>query len=215
MPVRSLIDAEHVADRRAGEADRQRIARRRVENRLGGLLARLLAELLDRGPGARRLDALADQAVELGHLRGGLAVGRVVFGRPPPFQDRGVELTGGFEPARRGDVLARGRQHRPLEGDAVVGALGRLLHRLAQMGDRRIPVARAPPLLAAPERAARRTPREHDGERHERGQSGHPGHCPVNRIVWRPRPSRYDISTDSTPMRTIWNRPSMASPSWP
>jgi len=42
-----------------------------------------------------------------------------------------------------------------------------------------------------------------------------PSRQPVSGIRWRPRPSAYEISTDSTPMRRILYRPSINSPSRP
>src|SRR5437016_8626789 len=38
---------------------------------------------------------------------------------------------------------------------------------------------------------------------------------PVSRIVWRPRPSRYESSIDCSPIRIIRYRPSMVAPSTP
>ena len=63
------MKVEDVAQAGVVEAEVQRLARRRVQDRLGGRGARALAHRLNRRLRPRRLDAIANRPVERGDLR--------------------------------------------------------------------------------------------------------------------------------------------------
>ena len=194
--------------------------------------ARLGPQLIDLRLRPGRLDLLADAALELGDL-GRCQTGSVGSSRAP----------GGIRAARRragpcaSSSLARSRCWRDAlllarsQVDLVFGVVRICLDGRGNT-HRGVPVAAARRVLPAPERARRRAPGGQHREQTEscrvyvsyvsrlsahRESSGGalPSSYPDSRIVCRPRPSMYDSSTDSTPIRTMRYRPTMISPSLP
>ena len=124
----------------------------------------------------------------------------------------------------RSAYIAGGGDHRPLERDLVVRAIGIVCRAPAGRTRRPLPSRRpCRPPRRAQTHGPWRTRRQH-GQRAPaslRAFTNATGHripylyCPVSRITCRPRPSAYVISMDSVPIFTIRYRPSMISPSLP
>ena len=196
------------------------------------------------GTGRDGLDALADRAIELGDFRRRRAVARVVLAGQPVLAERRLELILLLELVRPLEMGARRRLHRALQRDLVVRIVGRRLHGPAVRGDRFVEIARAHRRFALAERLARRAPAgaasasassnrrcalcimschrtsaaaaiESASRNRQSAICNLQSHDPVSRIVCRPRPSRYAISIDSTPIFRMRYRPSMISPSSP
>ena len=193
-------EVEDVADAGVVEPDlRQHLVE--LDERRRSRLARLLAQLRD-VVRRTRLVLLPDAPLDLHHLRGQLAVRRIEIARAPVLAQRLLELAARFGQLRLIQVLVRGVDHRALERNLVVAAVGSLLHGLAVILDRGVPVASARGVLAAAERARSTAPRCRKRQRHhdDQLQPVYTHHCPESRIVWRPRPSTYARSADSTPI---------------
>ena len=90
------------------------------------------------------------------HLAGDLPVGRVELAGAAILAQRLLELAARLEHARLVEVLDRRAEHRALERDLIVRAVGIFLQRLAVVLDRGVPVAGARRALAAAERRGRR-----------------------------------------------------------
>ena len=147
----------------------ERRAIRRVEDG-DALRPRLLPEAFDRGPRARLLDAVADDALELGRAGGGEAIRAVHLDGLLVLDQRPVELIFLLEIARAEDVIARGVLHRPLELDLVFGVVRARLERLLEVLHRRIPIAGARRFAPFPEGPPRGTPRHEHGHDEQRDQ---------------------------------------------
>ena len=140
------------------------------------------------------------------------------------FAERRLELVLPFVLRRAGEVGARRGEHRALQRNLVLRVLGRLLNGLAVRHDGSVEVAVLGRHLTLLERLPGRAA---NGQRRHGEQESQPGqqsavcssqvrkssHNPVNRIVCRPRPSRYDSSIDSVPIRRMRYWPSTVSPS--
>ena len=148
------------------EMEVQRLARRRIEHRLGRRGARALAQLPDRRLGPRRLDAVADGAIELGHLRGRGAVARIVVARLPGTRRAPPRAGPSFSNSCAFSRCARDAAcMRALQCNLVVGVVGRRLQRLAVRGHRLVEMAVAHRRVALTERRARRAARRDERER--------------------------------------------------
>ena len=195
--------------------------------------ARALAQLLDGRPRPRRLDAIADRLIERGHLGGRLAVARVVFARQPVLAERRLELILLLElaapsrGARARPPASRARARSCSSGCRVAPARPCGRPRRPRRDCRRasprspwrnaLPAAQPPATIAS---ASRSEPAQPSvtvlAICNLQSQSAICNrHDPLSRIVCRPRPSRYAISIDSTPIFRIRYRPSMISPSPP
>ena len=121
----------------------------------------------------------------------------------PVYTTPNAALPAGFEQARLVEMRDRRVGHRALERDLIINASRILLDRATILVDRGIPVARARSALAAAVRAAGGAPGGEHGQHEERDEVDglSLSHCPDNRIVWRPRPSRYASSAESAPTR--------------
>src|SRR5262249_18727035 len=206
-----------------------RFARRRVQQRRRVQAARLLAQLVDLRLRTRGLEALADGPLELRHLRLRQAIGADHLERLAVFGQRGVQLILRLELLRLLDVEPGGLLLRPAQLDLVVRVVGIGLHRLREVDDGGIRVRGAHGFFAPAERARRGTTTDH--ERHKKQSCEFACHklClqssiasrrsdrhwppPLIGIVCRPRPSRYSMTTDSTPIFTTRYWPRTVLPS--
>ena len=159
VPIVGDVDAgragdeiQDVAQAGVGEAKVERLARRRIENRLGRRGARPLPHLLDGRPRPRRLDPLANDLIERGDLGGRQAVRRIVLTGQTVLAAGGVELILSLELLRPIEMRARRRQHGALERDLVVRVVRRRLHRRPVVRDRLVEIAGAHRDVALPER---------------------------------------------------------------
>ena len=155
LPIELHADAAHLAERRqdvakAGvvERDAQRIAVRRIEQRLLALRARLLPQRVNRRLRTALLDAIADYPLELRGPRLGQPVRRVHLDRLLVLDQSAVQLVLQFEVMCAADVFPRRALHRPLERDLERGVVRVLLDRLGEVRHRSVPVARTGGLLA-------------------------------------------------------------------
>jgi len=130
-------------------------ARRRVEDRFSRRQPRALAQRLDRRLGPRRLDPLANDAIELGDLEdasrllGSYSLAALYSPR------RRLELILLLVLVRLFEVHPRRCLHRPLQRNLVGGVVGRGLRRPAVLGHRLVEVAGPHRGVAVAERRAR------------------------------------------------------------
>ena len=213
MPVASPIDVQDVAQADVVEAQVQRLARRRVEERLGRRGPRPLAHA-PRSAASGRAASIRSRIVRSSSAT--LAAARRLLGSYSVACLYSPSAASSWSCSSNSrallEVRARRGQHRALERDLVVGVVGRRLHGLAVGGDRLVQVAGAA-CAASPWRNA--LPAAHPAAATQRQRSEQPpnlqsaicnlqcSHDPVSRIVCRPRPSTYAISIDSTPIFRI------------
>jgi hypothetical protein len=160
--------AQDVAQAGVVEDNVDWIGRGRIEQRFGGLPRRLL-QLLDGGPGTLRLRQVADAPLHLIDLAGDLPIGRVVLAGAAVFAQRVFELAARLEQPRLVEVQRGCSQHRPLERNLVVDAIGIFLDRPSVVFDRGVPVAGARRVFAPPVRPAGAAARQEHGDRRDGG----------------------------------------------
>ena len=155
------VDAGHIRDRvedvlqaRVVVADARQRSREADQRRRLRRGAGAFAHLFDLRPRARRLDALADRSIELGHLGGRLPIAGIVLARLTVLAERRLELILLLEVARLVEMRSGRGDHRALQRDLVVRVVGRRLHRLAIRGDGFVEVARLRGGLGLAERLA-------------------------------------------------------------
>ena len=208
----------------------QRLARRRVQHRLGRRRARALAHLLDRRPRPRRFDAVANRLIERGDLRRGLPVASdrtrdamLVLAAAPLRADPAPRTRCALSRwrARRRASRARARSCSsgcPATPGRPCGSAPRPESRSPRF-DASSPWRNACPAAQPPatsvshqQRAESRHPfRQSRSNSHVMSHLQNAvswvavcrPHYDPSRIVWRPRPSTYAISIDSAPIRRI------------
>ena len=153
------VDAARVAERvedvanvGVPETEAQRLARRRVQQRLGRGGASAFAQLLDGRPGTSRLDALADGLVERNHLRGRLAIGRLVLRGQLVFAACGFKLVLFLVAPGLVEMRSRGGELRASECDLVVRIIGSGLRCRAVVRHRLVEIASLDGRVAMAER---------------------------------------------------------------
>ena len=150
-PRRRADEIENVFQRRVVEVQPDWFARCRIQQRRRVEAARDGSELIDPRLRPRCFDALADLAFEVCHLRLNDSVGANQLERFAILAERAFELILLLELARFLDVAPRGFFLCPRQVDLVFRAVRIVLHRLGEVRDRRIEIARADRLLTAPE----------------------------------------------------------------
>ena len=159
--VRRADRVHDVAQALVVEAQVQRLARGRVENRLRRRGARPFAHADDCRLRPRRFDAFADGAIEFGDLRRGQPVARFVLARGLVLVERGFELILFLVLVRPVEMRARRRLHGALQRDLVRRVFRRRLRGLAVLDHGLVEVAGAlGDLTLAERRPGGATPRQ-------------------------------------------------------
>ena len=218
---------EDVAQAGVGELERQRFVRRRVQDRRCRGAARLLPQRLHARDGARRLELLAQDALQFGDGHRHLLVRRIEGVGAPVGGEGGRKLLVGFEGPGISGMHQRGLPHRAFEGDAVLRPIRVSVQRAPVVLDGGVPLVGSGGLFASAECAPGRTAgqqRRRDQHR-DQGDPGatrppsdqpchsEPTHCDLSAppALRGMRVSRYGATapygTDSRSRRAVRARP--------